>query len=139
MNSTKVIQRARCILDTLDDPGMKFDEQGVCSHCHAYETDKNIFLKTGREATSALTNMIGRIKEYGKTRQYDCLIGLSGGVDSSYVAYKAKQYGLRALCVHFDNGWNSELAVMNIQNIVGKLGYDLNTYVIDWEEFKDLQ
>ena len=82
---------------------------------------------------------IKQIKDYGKNHKYDCLIGLSGGVDSSYVAYLAKQKGLRALCVHFDNGWNSELAVMNIQNIVNKLGFDLYTYVINWDEFKDLQ
>ncbi len=66
-------------------------------------------------------------------------MGLSGGVDSSYVAWIAKQYGLRPLAVHFDNGWNSELAVMNIENIVNKLGFDLHTLVVNWDEFRDIQ
>jgi len=126
-------------MDTNDDPHLKFDENGVCSYCLIYEEDKRLLVKTGEEATQAINYTIKNIKDYGKSRKYDCLIGLSGGVDSSYVAYMAKQYGLRALCIHFDNGWNSEMAVMNIHNIVNKLGFDLNTYVIDWEEFKDLQ
>ncbi|HTN46488.1 MAG TPA: N-acetyl sugar amidotransferase [Flavipsychrobacter sp.] len=132
-------QCTQCILDTNDDPHLTLDEKGVCNHCHYYESEKNLLVKEGGEAQRLLQQTINTIKEYGKDKPYDCLIGVSGGVDSSYVAYLAKQYGLRALCVHFDNGWNSELAVMNIHNIVNKLGYDLTTYVIDWEEFKDLQ
>jgi len=135
----KVIRCSRCIMDTADDPYIKFDQAGVCSYCHTYEAERKHFMRTGAEADALLKETIAKIKDYGSSRKYDCLIGLSGGVDSSYVAYTAKQYGLKALCVHFDNGWNSELAVMNIQNIVNKLGFDLNTYVIDWEEFKDLQ
>ena len=132
-------QCTNCILDSHDDPYMSFDENGVCAHCHEYTTNAKNYLRTGKEAEALLTETINKIKAQGKDKTYDCLIGLSGGVDSSYVAYLAKQYGLRALCVHFDNGWNSELAVMNIQNIVHKLNFDLDTYVIDWEEFKDLQ
>lgn len=135
----KIIQCSRCIMDTSDDPRLTFDEQGVCAYCHSYEGQKARLVRTGPEAEQLLTETVNKIKAYGKDRKYDCLIGLSGGVDSSYVAYKAKELGLRALCVHFDNGWNSELAVMNIHNIVNKLHFDLNTYVIDWEEFKDLQ
>lgn len=135
----KIIQCTRCIMDTSDDPNMSFDQDGVCDYCRMYEKEKKLFMKSGSEAKELLETTINRIKAYGQGRKYDCLIGLSGGVDSSYVAYIARQLGLRALCVHFDNGWNSELAVMNIQNIVSKLEYDLNTYVIDWEEFKDLQ
>ena len=136
---TKTIQCSRCIMDTADDPNLTFDEAGVCYYCKAYENEKAYFMRTGVEAEKLLNGTVAKLKDYGKGRQYDCLIGLSGGVDSSYVAYKAHELGLRALCVHFDNGWNSELAVMNIHNIVNKLGFDLNTYVIDWEEFKDLQ
>lgn len=128
-----------CILDSNDDPNLTIDENGYCNHCHWYLSEATIFLKQGNEAETLLANTVAKIKEYGKNKNYDCLIGLSGGVDSSYVAYKAKQLGLRALCVHFDNGWNSEYAVMNIQNIVNKLDFDLYTYVINWEEFKDLQ
>lgn len=134
-----VRQCSRCIMDTHDDPNLTFDDSGICYYCQIYERDKALLVKTGAEAESLLNETVDKLKAYGKGRSYDCLIGLSGGVDSSYVAYTAHQLGLRALCVHFDNGWNSELAVMNIHNIVNKLGYDLNTYVIDWEEFKDLQ
>jgi len=96
-------------------------------------------VKKGKEGKILFDTKIQEIKEFGNNKKYDCLIGISGGVDSSYVTYLAHQNGLRALCVHFDNGWNSELAVANIENIVNKLGYDLYTYVINWEEFKDLQ
>lgn len=128
-----------CILDSNDDPNLVLDENGVCNHCHWYYSEAAYYLKQGQEGEHLLRDTIKAIKEYGKNKQYDCLIGLSGGVDSSYVAYKAEQLGLRALCVHFDNGWNSEQAVMNIHHIVNKLGFDLSTYVINWEEFKDLQ
>lgn len=86
-----------------------------------------------------LADAVRKMKEEGSGKPYDCLIGVSGGVDSSYVAYMAHKLGLRALCVHFDNGWNSELAVKNIENMVARLGFDLYTYVIDWQEFRDLQ
>jgi N-acetyl sugar amidotransferase len=132
-------QCSRCILDTNDDENIFFDVNGVCGHCHYYDKEASLLLKTGKEAETLLQDTINLIKSYGKGKKYDCLIGVSGGVDSSYVAYIAHQKGLRALCVHFDNGWNSELAVMNIENIVNKLGFDLYTYVINWEEFRDLQ
>ena len=79
------------------------------------------------------------IKRDGKGRDYDCVIGLSGGIDSCYAAHIAKERGLRVLAVHMDNGWNSEEAVMNIKNVAQKLGIDYESYVLDWEEFKDLQ
>ena len=138
-NVSSKIQCARCIMDTSDDPNISFNEDGICNYCIEFEREKKQYVKEGKEGAQLMDETIKNIKEYGKTRKYDCLIGLSGGIDSSYVAYIAKQKGLRALCVHFDNGWNSELAVRNIQNIVTKLGFDLYTYVIDWEEFKDLQ
>jgi len=79
------------------------------------------------------------IRESGKGRPYDCVLGVSGGLDSTYLALLAREQGLRPLLVHFDNGWNSELAVKNIEHIVNILGYNLHTYVMDWEEFRDLQ
>lgn len=129
----------KCVMTVKDDPNITFDAQGICNHCHYYDGEAKLYLKTGEEAKKLLSDTIEKIKAYGKDKKYDCLIGISGGVDSSYVSLLAKEYGLRALCVHFDNGWNSELAVMNIENIVNKLEFDLYTYVIDWEEFKDLQ
>jgi N-acetyl sugar amidotransferase len=130
---------SNCILDSSDDPNLILDQDGICNHCHYYRKEAALYLKTGAEAEKLLNATLAEIKQYGKGKKYDCLIGLSGGVDSSYVAYQAKQFGLRPLCVHFDNGWNSELAVKNIETIVNRLGFDLMTYVIDWEEFKDLQ
>lgn len=128
----------RCVMDTTD-PDIRFDENGVCNHCVHY---KVLFEKkhaAGEYSQACLEKIISRIKESGKTKDYDCVVGLSGGVDSSFVAYQARRLGLRPLAVHFDNGWNSETAVRNIENIVGKLELDFFTYVIDWEEFKDLQ
>jgi N-acetyl sugar amidotransferase len=86
-----------------------------------------------------LEQLVEKIKKDGKGKPYDCIMGLSGGVDSSYVAYLCKQYNLRPLAVHFDNGWNSELAVKNIESMVNKCGFDLYTLVVDWEEFRDIQ
>jgi N-acetyl sugar amidotransferase len=79
------------------------------------------------------------MKQSGKGREFDCVVGLSGGIDSSYAAYIARQHGLRVLAVHMDNGWNSEEAVLNIKNIASKLQVEYESYVLDWEEFKDLQ
>jgi N-acetyl sugar amidotransferase len=86
-----------------------------------------------------LAETLDRIKAAGRGRKYDCVLGLSGGVDSSYLCHIAHQHGLRPLIVHFDNGWNSELAVANIEKLVEKYGYDLHTFVMDWDEFRDLQ
>lgn len=140
MNFENMIRScSKCILSENDDPNIYLDSNGVCNHCHYYEEQKRELLKEGQEAINLLTQTVDKIKLRGKNQKYDCLIGLSGGVDSSYVALMAYKLGLSPLCVHFDNGWNSELAVMNIENIVNKLGFDLYTYVINWEEFKDLQ
>jgi N-acetyl sugar amidotransferase len=120
------------------DPEIEFDENGICNHCINY--DKKIkSLPQGEEANIELNRIINEIKRSGRNKRYDCVIGLSGGVDSTYVAYEVKKMGLNPLAVHLDNGWNSELAMVNIENIVKKLNIDLFTYVIDWEEFKDIQ
>ena len=125
-------------MDT-SDCGIFFDENGVCNHCHNYSTISKKVLLAPELAKEKLQQIIAKIKHDGAKQEYDCIIGLSGGIDSSYLALQAKEFGLRPLAVHFDNGWNSEISVKNIENIVKKLGFDLFTYVIDWEEFKDLQ
>ena len=135
----QITECSQCILDSHDDPALVLDGRGICQHCRKFEEDKRTFVREGAEGEAMLADAVRRMKEAGVGRPYDCLIGVSGGVDSSYVAYMAHKLGLRALCVHFDNGWNSELAVMNIENMVAKLGFDLYTYVIDWQEFRDLQ
>lgn len=129
---------SRCVMDTTD-PEIAFNEHGVCNHCCEFEdvTAKRWF--PNDEGKRKLGDIFTRIKKEGKNQDYDCIIGLSGGVDSSYLALVLKDYGLRPLVVHVDAGWNSELAVHNIEKIVKYCGYDLHTHVMDWQEIKDLQ
>jgi N-acetyl sugar amidotransferase len=126
-------------MDTIADPDIVFDEKGISNYFYEYKKAEAEHVISGDAGKRKLESIAAEIKEAGKNQPYDCIMGLSGGVDSTYVAYLTKQLGLRPLAVHFDNGWNSELSVMNIENIVSKLGLDLFTYVINWEEFKDLQ
>jgi N-acetyl sugar amidotransferase len=132
-------QCSRCILDTKDDPAITFNQEGVCNHCLNYDKMEKELVYKGEAGEKKLAETVEIIKKAGKGKAYDCILGVSGGVDSTYLAYKAKELGLRTLCVHFDNGWNSELAVKNIENIISKLGFDLETYVVNWPEFKDIQ
>jgi len=129
-----------CIMDT-SDPEISFDENGVCNHCRRFENELKQRWFPNKEGKKKLDAIIANIKEDGTGKDYDCVIGLSGGVDSSYLAYMLKtQYpDLRMLAIHIDGGWNSELAVHNIENIVKILDIDLYTGVINWEEMKDLQ
>lgn len=129
----------QCVLSTDDDPYITFDATGVCQYCRQYSVDTIRLQKAGKPGTTAFEDMINTIKRAGQGRKYDCIIGISGGVDSTYLAYLAKASGLRPLAVHFDNGWNSELAVMNIEKIVTKLDLDLHTLIVEWDEFRDLQ
>lgn len=128
-----------CVMDTEGDDRIRFDAEGVCSYCHEYDRLHAMLVPEPAAAARLLEEKINEIKAVGKDAPYDCILGLSGGVDSSYLAYLAKELGLRPLCIHFDNGWNSEQAVLNISHIVNRLGFDLQTYVIDWNEFRDLQ
>jgi N-acetyl sugar amidotransferase len=132
-------QCTRCILDTNDDPFISFDSAGLCNHCRDYDKKEKELVYKGAEGKKRLAETVEQIKSAGKGKAYDCILGVSGGVDSTYLACKAKELGLRTLCVHFDNGWNSELAVKNIENIVSKLGFSLETYVVNWPEFRDIQ
>jgi len=144
IHSSEQIQRPnykqcnRCVMDT-SDPDITFNDEGVCNHCKRYEAQLSTRVYHGEEASSRLATLVSSIKNAGKGKEYDCIIGVSGGVDSTYVAYLTKQLGLRPLAVHFDNGWNSELAVSNIEKTLEKVGIDLYTYVMDWTTFRDLQ
>ena len=129
---------SRCIMDTTD-PEIVFDAEGVCNHCHAYDLAVGRQVFSGPEGLDKLDKIVSEIKQEGKGKDYDCIIGVSGGVDSTYVAYKVKALGLKPLAVHLDNGWDSELAVKNIESVLRNLKIDLYTHVIDWEEFRDLQ
>lgn len=136
VNSGRVC--TRCIMDTTD-PDISFDADGVCSHCRRFEELFRPNWFPNDEGRRRLEEKIALIKAEGRGRDYDCIIGLSGGVDSSYLAIRVKELGLRPLVVHVDAGWNSELAVKNIENLTKALGFDLFTLVIDWEEMRDLQ
>ena len=130
-------QCTRCVMDTTD-PDIEFNGDGVCDHCRQY--NDNVYIRTiNNNQKERLVKLVNKIKKTGRGKEYDCIIGVSGGVDSTYVAYRCKELGLNPLAVHFDNGWDSELAVKNIENVLNKLEIDLYTYVVNWEEFKDLQ
>jgi N-acetyl sugar amidotransferase len=129
---------SQCVMDT-SDPDIIFNEYGVCNHCKNYEIKVLAQIIPDEKRSLSLKNLVTQIKEQGSRKKYDCIIGISGGVDSSYVVLLAKDLGLKALLVHLDNGWNSEIAVKNIKNVVENTGFDLFTYVIDWDEFRDIQ
>lgn len=130
---------SKCVMDTTV-PDISFDENGVCNFCKDYNNRITKDLYTGDEARNRLESLVKRIKKRGKNNEYDCLIGVSGGVDSTYVAYLVKKvYGLRPLAIHLDNGWNSELSVANVEQVLKRLDIDLHTVVLNWEEFKDIQ
>lgn len=128
-----------CVMDTSDSK-IVFDDKGVCDHCNDF--NKNVLPNwhTDEKGYKELEKTMQKIKVAGKGKDFDCLLGLSGGVDSSYMLHLAvKEFGLRPLVFHVDGGWNSELAVHNIQMLIDKLGLDLYTEVINWEEMKDFQ
>jgi N-acetyl sugar amidotransferase len=127
------------VMDNIADPDIRFDAQGICNYYHEYQEQARKYVFTGEAGKKKLEDLVARIKADGKGKRYDCLIGLSGGVDSTYVALLAKEHGLRPLAVHLDNGWDSELAVKNVENIITRCGFDLFSLVIDWEEFRDIQ
>jgi N-acetyl sugar amidotransferase len=126
-------------MDNIADPDIRFDKDGICNYYYEYQDAASKYLFSEEDGRKKLDDLANQIKADGKGKRYDCLIGLSGGVDSTYVAWLVKEYGLRPLAVHLDNGWDSELAVKNIENIITKCGFDLYSLVIDWEEFKDIQ
>jgi 3'-phosphoadenosine 5'-phosphosulfate sulfotransferase (PAPS reductase)/FAD synthetase len=108
-------------MDNISDPDIRFDEKGVCNYYFEFTEKLKVRVPPSDVAKLTLDKIVEDIKRKGKGKKYDCVIGLSGGVDSSYTAWLVKQLGLRPIAVHMDNGWNSELAVKNIENIVEKL------------------
>src|SRR5690606_13278153 len=113
--------------------------QGVCNHCLAFDKLRGTQWFPDEEGRQRLERIIAGVKADGAGKEYDSILGLSGGADSTYLAYKMKDWGLRPLVVHVDAGWNSELAVAKIEQVVKHCGYDLHTHVVDWEEMRDLQ
>lgn len=127
-----------CVMDTTDSK-IVFDETGVCDHCIDFYTSILPNWHTDEKGRDELEKIVNKIKKEGRGKDFDCIMGMSGGIDSSYLTYWAKELGLRPLVFHVDAGWNSQQAVNNIEVLVDKLGLDLYTDVIDWEEMKDLQ
>ncbi len=130
---------SRCILDTNDYAEITFNDCGVCNVCNTFDDLKERTVFAGEEGKKKLNHLIHSIRASAKGKEYDCVLAVSGGADSSYLAWKCKEWGLKPLALHVDNGWNTELAVKNIENTVNKLGFDLFTFVIDWKELCDLQ
>lgn len=135
--SIKICQN--CVMDSTD-ANIKFDSNGVCDHCHDFYVNVKPNWLTDERGKMNLDEIISKIKKSGEGKEFDCILGVSGGVDSSYMLHLAvKEFGLRPLVFHVDGGWNSEVAVHNINVMIDKLGLDLYTEVINWEEMKDFQ
>ena len=128
-----------CVMDT-SAPKIKFDDEGVCDYCHNYHTNIVPNWFPNEHGKKLLDPVIDKIKASANGGNNDCLIGVSGGADSSYLLYIAKEkFGLNPLAFHVDAGWNSQISVNNIERLVDGLGIDLYTEVINWKEMKDLQ
>ena len=128
-----------CVMDTTDQ-NIIFDEKGICDHCNTFYQKILPNWHKGNKGRVKLEKIINKIKKDGKGKDFDCIIGMSGGIDSSYLTYIAKEkLGLKPLIFHVDAGWNSQIAVNNIEMLVDKLGLDLFTEVINWNEMRDLQ
>lgn len=125
----------RCLCDTTI-PHIRFDDSGMCNFCLSHDVLATHYL---RNRDQIFGKLIETIKKAGKGKKYDCIIGVSGGTDSMYTLLLAKRQGLRPLAIHFDNGWDKDTAVQNIKKICDLLGVDLYTYVVNWEEFRNLQ
>jgi len=129
---------SNCVMDTTDSL-IFFDEDGVCDHCNTFYTKIKPNWHVDERGAKQLDSLFKKIRIAGEGKDFDCIIGMSGGIDSSYLTYIASEYRLRPLVFHVDAGWNSQEAVNNIEKMVDQLGLDLYTEVIDWSEMRDLQ
>lgn len=128
----------RCVMDT-SDPLIRFDERGFCNHCEDFLDNRLKILTEAQSTGDSLGELLQQVRSAGRRSQYDCIVGVSGGVDSSYVATLAAEHGLRVLAVHLDNGWDSKTAVANIRNLANTLRMSYTSYVLPWTEFKQVQ
>ncbi|MCO6432049.1 MAG: N-acetyl sugar amidotransferase [Deltaproteobacteria bacterium] len=126
----------RCVMDS-GIPEITFDAQGVCIYCYIHDALEKAF-PLGSEGKAHIQKLFEEIKRDGKGKDYDCIVGVSGGTDSTYLLHMMKEAGLRPLAAHFDNGWNTEISVSNIKGVTAALDVDLYTDVVNWGEFKDL-
>ena len=128
----------RCVMDTTD-PLIEFDDQGHCNMCTEYLQTRLPYLRERQAPTDSIEDLFDRVRQAGRGSKYDCLVGVSGGVDSSYLTALAVEHGLRPLAVHLDNGWNSKIAVENIRRLATKLDMGYASYVLPWTEFRQVQ
>ncbi len=135
----QIITCKRCIMSSDNDPDLVLNDEGICNHCVNFDEAAKKYPSNTTDAATKFDELIAEIKKRGEGKKYDAVLGVSGGVDSTYLAWLCKERGLRILLMHCDNGWNSELAVNNISNLIKATGFELYTYVLDWESFKDLQ
>lgn len=137
-HSSKYQICTRCVMDTTANE-ITFDETGVCNYCSEFiERAGELLNEESSTREEKLKKLVSEVRKSGEGKPYDCIVGVSGGVDSSWTLVKVVELGLRPLAVHMDNGWNSELAQNNIANLINTLGVDLYTHVIDWNEYRDL-
>lgn len=136
MEKNKICKR--CLLDTTVQ-SIRFDEEGICNFCHSHDSFLSYYSQEEPIRNEKFETLLSQIRNSGRGKKYDCIVGISGGTDSTYTLYMAVKSGLRPLAVYFDNGWSTETSVQNIKNATKKLNVDLYTYVVDWEEFKELQ
>ena len=139
LKSMEYIECSKCLYNNQVYPSIIFDKNVVCDVCHNYDKLSNRKVFQHEKGEQFLNGILKEVKRKGQNKKYDCALGVSGGVDSSYLMIKMKEWGLNPLIIHVDNGWNSELAVANIENLVQKLGFDLFTHVLDWSEMRDVQ
>lgn len=130
---------SRTVMSSQADPQIRFDDEGVCHYVDLYFEKQKRLISSGEAGIKKFESIVSDVKQRNHHLPYDCILGISGGVDSSYLAYLMKTYDLRVLLFHFDNSWNSEIAVDNVNKIVEKTGWDLFTTVVDWKEFRDIQ
>lgn len=137
-HSSKYQICTRCVMDTTANE-ITFDETGECNYCSEFiERAGELLNEESSTREEKLKKLVSEVRKSGEGKPYDCIVGVSGGVDSSWTLVKVVELGLRPLAVHMDNGWNSELAQNNIANLINTLGVDLYTHVIDWNEYRDL-
>ena len=127
-----------CVMDTSDED-IIFNDKGRCNHCLDFEVVLRDSKYAKNNSEEKLNKLLNTVKLKGEKKKYDCLVGISGGVDSCYMAYLCKKWGLKPLLIHMDNGWNSEIAVKNVKKMVDILGFDYVSYVLDWKEFREIQ
>ena len=128
----------RCVMDT-SATGISFDELGHCNYCESFTAQLNELTRIPcKKRERNLVDLLKHVKRQGLKKNYDCIVGVSGGIDSSWALLKAVELGLKPLAVHMDNGWDSELAQSNISNLVSRLNVDLYTHVIEWDEYRSM-